>query len=163
MLCAYFQRRGAFIEEVEEEERRKALLASSGPMTLTSLMSKQKKEGKSGLVYVNVGSLESEDVFVSSPQGQGQGEIEGWEGVWQRLVGSTLDKVGTADDAVVVVRVPQPITLGVTCNCTLTKCIQKGWEDCACFIVFYYPTTVYLHFCMMLICKELMMAEDSPT
>ena len=125
MLCTCFQRRGAFIEEVEEEERRKALLASSGPMTLTSLMSKQKKEGKSGLVYVNVGSLESEDVFVSSPQGQGQGEIEGWEGVWQRLVGSTLDKVGTADD-VVVVRVPQSITLGVTCNCTLTKCIQKG-------------------------------------
>ena len=147
MLCTCFQRRGAFIEEVEEEERRKALLASSGPMTLTSLMSKQKKEGKSGLVYVNVGSLESEDVFVSSPQGQGQGEIEGWEGVWQRQVGSTLDKVGTADDVVVVARVPQPITLGVTCNCTLTKCIQEGWEDCACYIVFYYPTTVYLHFC----------------
>ena len=65
------QRRGAFIEEVEAEERKKALLASSGPMTLTSLMAKRKKEGKSGLVYVNVGSLESEDVFVSEAQGGG--------------------------------------------------------------------------------------------
>nr|KAG5714351.1 hypothetical protein BaRGS_018568 [Batillaria attramentaria] len=57
------KRRGAFIEEVEAEERRKALMASSGPMTLTSLMAQQQREGKTGLVYLNVGSLEAEGVF----------------------------------------------------------------------------------------------------
>ena len=64
----YLQRKGAFIEEIEAEERRKALLATSGPMTLTALIAHQKEQGKTDLVYVNVGSLETNDVFVSNRQ-----------------------------------------------------------------------------------------------
>ncbi|KAL8624117.1 hypothetical protein ACOMHN_036120 [Nucella lapillus] len=58
-----YKRNGPFLEEVEEEERRKAFLASTGPMTLTSLMAQQEEEGKTGLVYVKVGTLEAEEVF----------------------------------------------------------------------------------------------------
>ncbi|XP_076437211.1 cyclic nucleotide-binding domain-containing protein 2-like [Babylonia areolata] len=54
------KRSGPFLEEVEAEGRRKWLQASSGPMTLTSLMARQEK---SGLVFIKVGNLEAEDIF----------------------------------------------------------------------------------------------------
>lgn len=63
--CFSSQRRSIFIEEVEDEERRKVKVATSGPATLTSLIAQQQKARDSRQVFLHVDVLNCGGVFVS--------------------------------------------------------------------------------------------------
>ncbi|PVD29449.1 hypothetical protein C0Q70_08700 [Pomacea canaliculata] len=57
------KRRSIFIEEVEDEERRKVKVATSGPATLTSLIAQQQKARDSRQVFLHVDVLNCGGVF----------------------------------------------------------------------------------------------------
>ncbi|ESP03204.1 hypothetical protein LOTGIDRAFT_171689 [Lottia gigantea] len=57
------KRKETFIEELQENERKKELEYILGPKTLSSLMALEQEKGKTNVVYLNIGTLRPNDIF----------------------------------------------------------------------------------------------------
>ena len=60
-----FQRSKAFIEEVEENEKKKALQAARGPVSLATVMKEKLANNRTDVVFLHIGVLMEDEVFVS--------------------------------------------------------------------------------------------------
>ncbi|XP_055959352.1 uncharacterized protein LOC130014330 [Patella vulgata] len=57
------KRKETFIEELDENERKKDMEYILGPKTLSSLMAAELEKGKTDVIYLNIGTLHPDDIF----------------------------------------------------------------------------------------------------
>ncbi|KAK6165421.1 hypothetical protein SNE40_022350 [Patella caerulea] len=57
------KRKETFIEELDENERKKDMEYILGPKTLSSLMAAEMEKGKTDVIYLNIGTLHPDDIF----------------------------------------------------------------------------------------------------